>query len=383
MTDLFILAGEHSGDLHASNLIKALKRQCPEVQLRGVAGPKMRDEGVDPLLHMEDFELMGFAQIAAGLPKVWKQFRYLQNHILHTQPKSVVLIDYPGFNIRLAQSLRKKGYQGRIVQYICPAVWAWGKNRIPKMAQSLDMLLTIFPFEPPIFSHTSLKAQFVGHPLIDSIDKHVYKKDWSEKIGLDPQEHILAVFPGSRHMEISHNLHKQLYAAKKLLAYKPKTKIAISCSRPKFEELIQQQIAAHGLSLGKDAYIVPSDCSYELMRACNTAIAKSGTVNLELALHGKPSVVVYEVYLLNAFIIRYLLGVNLPYYSIVNILGGKEIFPELITYRYSQEKLAKTVREMDDDTPMRRTALQGCQEIAGMLQGYSASEEAAKAILKF
>ena len=382
MTDLFILAGEHSGDLHGSHLVAALKQQNPSLKIRGIAGPKMRDQGVETLLPMEEFEVMGFAQIVARLPRIWKQFHYIRDHILATKPKGVILVDYPGFNIRLAQALRKKGYQGRIVQFICPTVWAWGKNRIPKMVESLDLLLTIFPFEPAIFSNTSLKAQFVGHPLIESLNKYKYQEDWHEKTGIDLKQHLLAIFPGSRRMEVAHNLEKQIYAAKKLKEEKPDLKVAISCARPEYQELIEEQLKTKGFTIGYDAFVVPSEYSYELMRACQTAIAKSGTVTLELALHRKPAVVVYEVYLLNAIIARYVMGINLKHYSIVNILGEKEIYPELITYRYSADKLFDLLKEMDSDTPLRKAAIAGCDEVRNKMRESRSSQEAAQAILK-
>jgi lipid-A-disaccharide synthase len=379
-TNIFILAGEHSGDLHGSHLMQAIYQKQPSVHFVGVGGPKMREQKMDCLLPMEEFEVMGFLETLKALPKIRKQLQHLSDYIIEHQPKAVILIDYPGFNIRLARTLRKMGYKGFIIQYISPTVWAWGKGRIKKMVESLDLLLTILPFEPKYFSHSCLKTEFVGHPLIESMQKHVYNNDWHHDIGLDLQKPILAVFPGSRHKEIVLNLHKQLFAAKKLIDQKANTQIAISCARAEHRSLIEEQIEKSGLKLNQHAFIVPGQHSYELMRACRTALAKSGTVNLELALHQKPAVIVYEVSAINGFIARYVLGITLTHFSLVNILGEKEIYPEFITYRFSKHKLYEKLKEMDEEGAMRYQCIKECGKVADQLKGKSASLEASEAI---
>ncbi len=136
--------------------------------------------------------------IVRKFPSLYKQFYSIRDHILDAKPDVTILIDYPGFNLRLAKSLRKKGYQGKIVHYVCPTVWAWGKGRIKTLSENLDLLLTIFPFEPPLFASTGLKTVFVGHPLIEKIQQHQYDADWKSKIGMPAQGNLLALFPGSR-----------------------------------------------------------------------------------------------------------------------------------------------------------------------------------------
>ncbi len=152
----FIFAGEASGDLHGGPLVKALKQLNPASTITGVAGPAMRAQGVECLIPMEEFQVMGFSDVLAAFPKLWRQFHQVRDTILTTKPEVVILIDYPGFNLRLAKALRKKGFQGKIVQMICPTVWAWGKNRIHTMVNTLDLLLTIYPFEADCFANTSL-----------------------------------------------------------------------------------------------------------------------------------------------------------------------------------------------------------------------------------
>ena len=195
---LFIFSGEPSGDLHGSHLVHALRKQLPSILIEGVPGPKMRAQGVISILQMEDFEVMGFSDVICHLPKLARQFYQLRNHILSTRPKGVVLIDYPGFNLRMAAALRKKGYQGKIIQYVSPSVWAWGKHRIEMMANTLDILLTIYPFENQYFQGSSLNVEYVGNPLYEYIKTYHYDEQWKKKLNLAETNNLIALFPGSR-----------------------------------------------------------------------------------------------------------------------------------------------------------------------------------------
>ena len=199
MTDLFISAGELSGDLHGAKLVEELLKAHPKLKIAAVAGPKMRAMKIKPYFRMETLSVMGFVDVFFSLHKIIKQFYAVRRKILELQPKAVLLIDYPGFHLRLAESLKKKGYQGKIIHYICPTVWAWGKKRIFQMAKNLDLLLTIFPFEPQYFSKTNLPVRYVGHPLISQMQPTILER-----------KKILALFPGSREAQIEKNLPLQL-----------------------------------------------------------------------------------------------------------------------------------------------------------------------------
>ena len=162
--DLFIFAGESSGDLLGSRLLSALYKHNPNLNIVGVGGPKMRAAGMECIMQTEAFEVMGFIDVFLALPSLIKKFYKVAKAILCSNPKAVLFIDYPGFNLALASYLRKKGYRNQLIHYVAPSVWAWGKKRIPKMAQTLDLLLTIFPFEATYFAHTPLAVHYVGHP---------------------------------------------------------------------------------------------------------------------------------------------------------------------------------------------------------------------------
>lgn len=369
--NIFIFAGEPSGDLHGSHLIHALKKLKHTYKIEAVAGPLMRLEEIDLYMEMEEFAVMGFTDVFLSLPSLIRKFYKIRNHILESQPDAVILIDYPGFNLRLAAHLRKKGYTGKIVQYICPTVWAWGKNRIHKMNANLDLLLAIYPFEKDYFLNTTLQVDYVGHPISQTLQNYPYTS-----IGEKPEDHIIAIFPGSREGEIRRNLSKILMSVKQLKQLEPKTIFAISIANDKVLPIIQDIMHSSDLS-EEDFIFVPKDKTYELMRACRTAIAKSGTVTLELALHEKPTVVVYELTVLNRFIAKYIMRVNLPYYCIVNILGKAEVFPELIEFGFTSENLSRNLIELNFDGDKREICIQKCQQIKALLAGSDAHQKAA------
>lgn len=374
---LFLIAGEHSGDHHGQSLMQALK-QYGKVTFSGVGGPMMRQEGMKTLIPMEEFTLMGFKEIFLNLFKVFWQFRKIRKAIFKSQPDAVVFIDYPGFNIRMAKSLRKKGYKGRLIHYISPTVWAWGKGRIKKMASSLDRLLTILPFEAKCFESTPLPVAYVGHPTVEQIDTYNYDPDWKAKLGIEPNKTLLSLFPGSRSLELEQGLPKQLEALEKLSQETPDSIIAVSCADEKYRERIESALRERGVT----AYIIPQKFTYELMRETRAAIATSGTITLELGLHQVPTVTTYEVKGFNRFVAKNILRINLPFYCIVNILCGKEVFPEFIAQPYTPEELVNTLRPFLGESMKREQVVEGCQELKRILGETSASKNAAKHILE-
>lgn len=383
MRSLFAFAGEHSGDLHGGALLGALRSRQPHLHLFGVGGPEMRAQGMSVHLPMEQFQVFGFTDILAKFPRLWRQFRQTRDLIQRENPNCVLLIDYPGFNLRLARALRQKGYGGKIVQYISPTVWAWGRGRIQKLADCADLLLAIFPFEPPLFSHTKLPVRFVGHPLIERMQCYSYNPHWYSTCKLQSTDKILAVFPGSRTGEIQRLFPRQLAAAIQLRQRDPRIKIAVSCAQESQCGLLEQEVRRVGQALGEDIVLVPKHFTYELMQSAHMALAKSGTVTLELALHGKPTVVVYDISTLNTLIARHILGLKLPHYCIVNILCGRTVFPEFIEQSFTANDLSQALLQLHIDGPKRQHCLTGCQETRKALltaSGDSASDTAAAAI---
>ncbi len=380
---IVIFAGEPSGDLHGSHLLKKLHALLPHVTFSGVGGPKLRNAGLEELIYrMEDFAVMGFIDVFKSLPKLIRQFRELSRKIIQETPRAVVLIDYPDFNLRLAKSLRKQGYRGKIVQYISPSVWAWRSNRIFPMSQNLDLLLTIYPFESHYYAKSFLPVTFVGNPLSEYLATYSYVDHWKERFSISEEHKMIALFPGSRKSELQANLPLQLQAVKLLLKDEKTPRVlAISCSASEYESWLWEQVNRFQLSPIHCVVVIPASLTYELMRDCHVAIAKSGTVTLELALHHRPTVVIYQLSYVNYCIAKYFVRLDLPYYCIVNILMQKEVFPEFFDKNLKPENIYEQLKQLDGETARRQQSIVDCQQLSGLLQGYKASERAANAIV--
>lgn len=362
--DIFIIAAEPSADLYGSQLILELKTLRPELKISAVAGPRMRQLAIEALFRMEDLQVMGFLDVIAALPKLICQFFRIRNRILRLPPRAVICIDYPGFNLRLERSLRNKGFKGKLIHYVCPTVWAWGKGRIPRMVETLDLLLTLFPFEKECFSSTKLSVQYIGHPLISQIPQTI-KTD----------EPVLAVFPGSRETEIRRNFSLQLRVAQMLSKRDERLKIAVSIAHTDHEPLL------HSLAKGVPITFYPHQKNNELMQIARVAIATSGTVTLELALHEVPTVVNFAIRPLDLFLAQKIFQIHLPYYCIVNIILMESIFPELFGPNLTEKQLFYWAQSFWTDEEARKSIKNGCLRLRKALGNQAASCEVAKSII--
>ena len=363
--DLLILTGETSGDLLGAHVAEELLTLRPNLQIAAVTGPRLRALGIPSIASMESLQVMGFVDVFLALPRLFRQFRTIRDQILKTQPKVVVCIDYPGLHLRLQKSLRKQGYRGKLIQLVCPSVWAHGKQRIPQMAEQLDLLLTLFPFEKSCFAGTRLPVEYIGHPLASRILRNESNR-----------EHLLALFPGSRTASISRNLPLQVQTAERLLAADPTLSLAISVASPAHEPLLRS-IAGH-----LPIQFVPAADTHPLMRRCRVALATSGTVTLELALHRVPTVVHFAITPLDLFIARKVVRVNLSHYCIVNILAGHTVFPELFGPQLTEESLFAWTSKLWFDKNARAECQSGCDQVIELLGSQCASKEAARHILQ-
>ena len=379
----FLFAGEASGDLNGVELLKELQKRYPKNRFLGVGGPKMRAQHFESLIPMEEFQVMGFTEVLTNLPRLWDLFQQTLNHILETRPDIIILIDFPDFNIRLAKALRKRNFSGKIVQYISPTVWAWKKNRIRQLDRYFDMLLTILPFEPQYFKDVDLDVKYVGNPIIKTVDSYQYSENWIENCQIPTAENLLGIFPGSRKNEILMNLHKQLAAAESYLFSNPQAFIGIAIAHgflfPVVEDLIHNDFP----ELRGKTYLIPPHHVYDLMRSCRAAIATSGTVNLELALHGIPTVSVYNMTPVNWFLAKYLFRIKLPFYCITNIICEREVFPEVIGKDISSFEIANKLEDLVSSSKGYMSCIQGCKQLRDRLTNADASAAAAQAIGEF
>ncbi len=357
VVDYFIFAGELSAELHGSKLLSQLFAKNPHLKVAGVLGPEMRKFPVECILPMDTFAVMGFVDVAKQLPHLIREFRRVRDTILQMNPSVVVTIDYADFSLRLAKSLRKKGYRGKICHYISPSVWAWRKGRVKTMAKNLDLLLTILPFEKKYFSSTSLRVEYVGHPLVSQI---------KPRTSFTPS--LIALFPGSRAHEVKRNLPLQLAAFHLLQQEMPNLTCTISIAHDNLRPIIDS--LAPGIPTSTDRH--------QLMQTAQVAIAKSGTVTLELALYDTPTVVTYAVSRFDTFLVKYILRILLPHYCLVNIIGGKTIFPELFGPNLQAPVLASEVKKMLIDPSI---CLAGCSKVRNILGKQDASERSAQLLL--
>lgn len=378
---LYLIAGEKSGDLHGAALMRELKKRNQELSFSGVGGQMMQAEGLSSLLPFSDFQVMGFTDVVRALPRISRHFYALRDAILNSKADAVVLIDYPGFNLRLAKSLRKKGYKGKLIQYISPTVWAWGRGRIQVMQKSLDLLLTIFPFERNHFDGSRLDVCYVGNPLIERLHAHRFDPAWKATLHIPADSSLVALFPGSRKGEIERNLPIQLKAAEQLKKNHADLRFALSVGDGEFSQLIVQTVAKSTLKHGVDLFFVPEKWNYDCMRDCAMALTKSGTITLELALLGCPAVVMYLLSDLNYFLARYIFRVNLPHYCIANILLNETLYQEKIGRRLCPIEIAK-LSEKCLSLEAKQHAENKSNTLRQLLTEQNASEKAAQLILE-
>jgi lipid-A-disaccharide synthase len=358
MVDLFVVAGEASGDQLGEGLLQALRSS--NLKIMGIGGPKMRAAGIESIFPMENLQVMGFIDVLFSLLHLIKCFYKTVDAILKAQPKVVVTIDYPGFNLRLARTLRKKGFKGKICHYVCPSVWAWGKKRIGLMAENLDLLLSILPFEKELFAQTKLRVEYIGHPLVQKISPQD-----------TPDGHLIAFFPGSRTKEIERNFPYFIRLIHRLERDYPGYCYVISVSQEKYRSLLKKM--APQLDL-----LTPAEIK---KRKPFLAVAKSGTITLELALQEIPTVVTYAISPLDLFLAKYIFKISLSYYALPNLIAGKVVFPELIGPDLTDERLLQEVKNLMINQDVWNRCHAQCRALRALLGAENANIKSAQLIL--
>ena len=356
---VFLSAGEPSGDFLGSQVMKALKCQLDEqVTFTGIGGPLMEAEGLSSLFPMEELSVWGLAEIIPHIWRIRKRIHETVAYIEANQPDIVVTIDAPGFNFRVGKAFKKRLKTIPLVHYGAPSVWAWRPKRAYKVAQFLDHLLTLFPFEPPYFLKEGLPATFVGHPVIETGQEQ--DTSFRQRHGIAASTPLLTLLPGSRKNEISRLLPVFQQTALLLQNSIPDLKIVIP-TLPHLKEDIQNQLTM-------PAILLTTPCEkFAAYHSSQAALAASGTVSLELAVAGLPMVIAYKVNYLTYWLLRLL--VRVKYICLVNIFLNKEAVPERFQGRCTPETLAQELEPYFLNTsPNRREALlKDLQEVVRML----------------
>jgi lipid-A-disaccharide synthase len=348
MTDklnVLILAGEMSGDLHAARLLRSLKTQVPEVTAWGFGGDALAAEGMEVIEHTRDLSVMGLVEVLKHYGYFRRIFDALETRVRRAPPDLILLIDYPGFNLRFAKAVRDLGVP--TVQYICPQVWAWKQSRIPKMAKILDQLICIFPFEPPLFEGTGLDAGYFGHPMVEETLKVQADSGW----GGGPR---LALLPGSRVQEVQRLFPPMAEAALRLKKDRPDLQIRVAAATEALADLMRT------LPGGNEVELVVGK-TRALVKGADAALVTSGTATLETALLGTPMLVVYKTSAMTYAIGKRL--VKVKHIGMVNLIAEREICREYIQHAAAPEALAEGIKPLLEDSDPRRKMLAGLAEV--------------------
>jgi len=317
---IYIVAGEVSGDTHGAHLMQSVVDLRPDVEFAGAGGPAMREVGGELLEDwVEDAAVMGLWEVLKHYKWFKNRFYAMLDQLLEFQPDVLVLIDYPGFNLRFATAVREKCPDIKIVYYISPQVWAWNKGRIPKMAKVLDLMLCIFPFEREIFESAGLKTEFVGHPLVDEL---VEKKEEVAR-----ESDLVGLFPGSREREVGRLFPLMVETARRMHSNHPEWRYEAAAASPKLEAQMREIIEAGKLS---DSCVITlsTGTSHSLMQRATCGVVASGTATLEAASFGLPYCLVYKLSWPTWIMGKMLVKVD--YIGLINILAGEEVVEELI-----------------------------------------------------
>ena len=361
-----MIAGEASGDLHGGRLAAALKAREPSMEVFGIGGERMAAAGMTLMRHVKDVSFMGFSEVVKHLGDIRRLFDDMVAAAQRERPDLVVLIDYPGFNLRLGKKLKALGF--RIFYYIAPQVWAWHQSRAREMAAFVERMAVLFPFEVEFFTKYGIDARFVGHPLLDGLEVRETKEAFCERSGLSAKKPILAVFPGSRRQEIDKLMPVVRGLAELLAQRHPEVQIAVSCA----ETIAAEQIASF-CSVGNMRVVRGN---YELMAFADAAVVKSGTSTLEAACLGTPFCIMYKVSPVSFFIGKRV--VKIPFIGLVNIVAGKEAVKEFIQKRASAEEMMPEVERCLFDGAYRGQMIAELSAVRGMLGGPGAAERTAR-----
>lgn len=379
MKKIYLIAGEPSGDLLGSRLMRALRKQTNnQVEFYGIGGDTMEQEGLRSLFDISDLAIMGIMEVIPSIPKVLKHIKNTVKDIMKVQPDAVITIDSWSFSARVHKALRKKKTGIPQIHYVAPQVWAWKKKRAKTMYKYIDFLMTLFPYEPKYFTPYNLPTEFIGHPVIETAAIHANADKFFEKFNVPRDKIVISLLPGSRHNEVAKLLPSFLETAEKLYAENPDMFFVIPTVKTvvgRIKEMIK----------GSKLPIVVTETQedrYNAFKASTAAIAASGTVALELAILNVPHIIAYKVSAMSAYLARKF--VKIQFVNLSNILLGREIIPELIQERCVPSNIKTHIDQILQKEDLYDRQLSGFDKVREVL-GFgeqTPSETAADLILK-
>jgi len=372
MPRLLISCGEASGDLYGAELVRHLREQVPGLDAFGLGGDRLQAEGASLLAHVRDLAVVGLLEVVSHLRHLRAVFGRVLEEAERHRPDAAVLVDYPDFNLRLARALHRRGIP--VIYYVSPQLWAWRRGRIHDIRASVARMLVIFPFEEALYRDAGVPVSFVGHPLVSLVHPPADPVTPRRELGLDPERPVVALLPGSRAKEVAHNLPPMAASVDALAAARPELQFVAAVAASLDPTLIRR-------GLGDRPVTIVHDRTHAALSAATAAIVASGTATVEAALLGAPMVVVYR---LSPW--TYRLGrrfVRVPYYAMVNLIGGRRVVPELIQGDFTADRVLGEIVPLLDDTETRRQMQRDLHEVREKLGAPGASARAAAVVAPY
>ncbi len=366
---ILIIAGELSGDVQGGKLVAAIKKMSPDVSITGIGGDNMKDAGMELLRHIREMSFLGFSEVIKHLPLIRQIMNELTEWIETNRPETVVLIDYPGFNLRLAKKAKKLGC--RVVYYISPQIWAWGAGRIKKISRLVDHMIVVFPFEEKIYRSAGIKVDFVGHPILEGLKSKLSRDEFFEKHGLKSDKSLVGLLPGSRIQEVE-KLYLPMIEAAELMKKELPALQTVTGVSPTLNEKMYSIIET-----GKD--LEHSKAVYDVMQHSDLLFVASGTATLESACLGTPMIIVYKVSPVSWFLGKML--VKLKNIGLVNIVAGEQIVPEILQSEVTATRLASEGLSLLGDKTLMEDTRKRLVMVKESLGKTGASQRAAELIV--
>jgi len=368
-----IVAGESSGDLYGAKLAEALVALSPQVELYGIGGIEMERRKVKLLFSSSELAVVGATEVLEKIGHIWRAWRQMKRFIRDNRPHLAVLIDYPGFNLRLAKVFKANAVP--VLYYVSPQVWAWRAGRIKKIAQRVAKMAVILPFEAPLYEQAGVDVEFVGHPLLDILDQGLTREKARRRLGVSTKALFIGLLPGSREREVKSLLPPLVGAAELLAADFPRARFVIPLASAIDRDMVRGFIAESRLPID-----IVEGRTFEVMKAADLLLMASGTATLEGAIAGCPMVIIYRLSLLSYLIGRMLIKVKCI--GLANIVVGKKVVPELIQGEVTPHRIALEAKKILQDHARRKEIKDEFKFITDKLGGRGASHRVARIALQ-
>ena len=369
---IMIVAGEASGDIYGADLVSEALKLDPDLHFSGIGGARMREAGVETLVDSSVMAVVGLVEVIRHFDVISAAFKKLKQILLNSPPDLLILIDYPGFNLRLAKVAKKAGI--KVLYYISPQIWAWRRGRVKKIARLVDHMAVILPFEAPFYQQAGVPVTFVGHPMLDMVNVTLDRSAAAASFNLDPSRKIVGLFPGSRRNEIERLLPVIIAAAGRLKERYPNLQFILPLASTLQSDDIVPLLTAAGLDV-----TITRDRMHDMIRACDAIISVSGTVTLEIALVGTPMVIIYKLSPLTYQLAKRL--VKVPNIGLCNIVAGETVVRELIQDQANPAAIAAEIGKLLSDTACHAEIVRKLGEVRAKLGRGGASANVARIAL--